>query len=41
VDYKKTCEDAYFDSFEEINPALKTPESVPDLAIFEDGEYVK
>jgi len=41
VDYKKVTEDAFFDTFDHVNPTVKKGEKVPDLAIFDDGEYCK
>ena len=41
VDYKKVPEDAYFDTYEHVAPNFKKTEKIPDLAIMDDGEYVK
>jgi len=41
VDYKKVAEDAFFDTYEHVAPTVKKSEKVPDLAIMDDGEYVK
>jgi hypothetical protein len=41
VDYKKVPEDAFFDTFEHVATSVKKNEKVPDLAIFDDGEYCK